>query len=140
MDLAEIGERAFSFALVFSVVSTIIVIALLAAGLPPEVLNVPLYIPVSAFYQNVQNLVSKLPQNATITELFYASTSALLGGFVQFVFTLLFGVLALVHTLAMIVPPQVRFLVAPLYFVGAFLQLMIWYYIVTRIFSALKPG
>lgn len=143
MDLAEIGEKAFGFALIFSLISTIIVIALLSAGLPPDTVNVPLYAPVSLFYRNVQAIVEKIPTNATVTDLVTATAVAFISGFTQFLFTLVFGLLAAVQTIATLIPAEVRFLVFPLYFIGAFLQLSIWYYIVTKVFSILKswlPG
>lgn len=143
MDIAEIGERAFGFALVFSIVSTVIVISMLSAGLPPDMINVPLFAPATMFYRNVKAVVETIPSNATPTELVSATAAAFIGGFLQFMLTMLTGLLLAVYTIAAVIPPEVRFLVFPLYFIAGFLQMTIWYYIVTKVFSVVKswlPG
>jgi len=143
MDIAEIGERAFGFALVFSLVSTVIVISMLSAGLPPDMINVPLFAPATMFYSNVKAVVETIPSNATPTELVSATAAAFIGGFLQFMLTMLTGLLLAVYTIASVIPPEVRFLVFPLYFVAGFLQMAIWYYIVTKVFNVVKswlPG
>jgi len=143
MDLAEIGERAFAFALVFSLVATIIVISMLSAGLPPDMIDVPLFAPATMFYSNVQSVVEKIPQNATPTDLVGATAAAFIGGFLQFILTMLTGLLLAVYTIASVIPPEVRFLVFPLYFVAGFLQMAVWHYVVSKVFSMVKswlPG
>lgn len=138
MDLEEIGRKIYSFALYYSIVMTVITLALIGAGLPAEAFNLPLFTPATRLYEVTMSVVSRLPQNATIADLLMGLSFGIVGGVLQFTISLLFGVLALVQTLAMIVPPDVRFLVVPLFFVGAFIQLMVWYYIAVKLYNLLR--
>ena len=138
MNLEEIGEKAFSFALLFSVLNTIIVLTLLASGYPPEQLQTPLFMAATYLYSNVNQMAQNLPTNATISDITAAAGTLLISGIGQFLTSLLFGFLTLIQTFALIIPPEVSFLVIPLYFIGAFLQVMVWYYFMTRVLDTFR--
>jgi len=143
VSLEEFGEKAFGVAFFMSLVITILVITLLASGLPPEAFSIPLFMPASRFYSMVNNIASKIPKNATVEYLTFTTTVSLIGGFWQFSYMLLFGIIGLVQTIATIVPPEVAFLTIPLYFIGSFLQVSIWYYIILKFFNIIRswlPG
>jgi len=143
MDLDELGRKIFSFTMVFSVLITVMVSALVAGGFPASSLSLPLFLPASRFYSIVQDMASKIPQRADVITMVTMSTVAFLGGFTQFAFTMLFGILSIVYMIASILPPEVSFLSVPLFFIGSFLQVVVWYYIVFTFFSWLKswlPG
>jgi len=138
MDLEEIGQKVFTFALYYSIIMTVITLALISAGLPAEAFNLPLFAPATRLYEVTMSIASRLPQNATIMDLLTGLSFGIVGGVLQFTMALLFGVLALVQTLATLVPPDVRFLVVPLFFVGAFIQTMVWYYLAIKLYNTLK--
>jgi len=138
MNLEEIGEKAFTFALIFSLVSTIIVLTLLAGGYPPEQLRAPLFLAATTLYKNVKSLAGELPKNATLEEVKWTMAASFVSGFGQFIMSFLFGFLGLVQTIASIIPSEVGFLTIPLYFIGSFLQVMVWYYFLTRVLDTLR--
>jgi len=138
MDLSDIGRRVYGFSLVYSIIITIIVVGLVSAGLPPESLNSPLFLPSSRFYSAVNDIASNIPKNATLSGFLLKAGGTLVTVLLQFSFTLLFGLIALVQSLAYIIPQQYSFLIPPLFFIGSFLQFIVWYYIITEVLSRLR--
>jgi len=135
----EIGETAFRFAFVFSIVTTVLIVGLLAAGFPVDVLSdIPLFMPSTRLYSYTQDVVGRLPQEASAADLVIAVATIYVTGFAQFVFIMLSGVIALVYTIASLLPPQLVFLTFPLYFVGALVQVMVWYYASIRVLASLR--
>ena len=135
MDLSSIGERVYGFALWYSIIITIIAITLASAG---YTLDSPLFVPSSTFYNAVNNIANNLPRNATLSQLLLKGGSLLAGAVLQFSFTLLFGLIALIQTITYIVPTQLAFLIPSLYFIGGFFQFVVWYYIISKIISTLS--
>jgi len=135
----EIGETAFRFAFVYSVVVTVLVMGLVSGGFPVDAFSgTPLFLPSTKLYSYTRQIVETLPTEATATDLMLAIATIFVTGFLQFMFTLLAGVIALVHTIAGLIPPQLGFLILPLYFVGSLVQLMVWYYITIRVLSTVR--
>ncbi len=135
MDLSSIGERVYGFALWYSIIITVIAISFASAG---YTLDSPLFVPSSTFYKSVNNIANNLPRNATLSQLLLKGGSLLAGSVLQFTFTLLFGLIALIQTITYIIPPQLSFLVPSLYFLGGFFQFVVWYYIISKIISTLS--
>jgi len=139
MDLEQFGERVFSFALYYSIIITVITLALISAGIPPESFSLPLFTPATRFYQMTMAIASKLPQGeVSMFELLVGISFGIVGAVTQLLTSLTTGVLALVQTIALLVPPDVRFLVVPLFFVGSFIQIMIWYYLAIKLYNLFK--
>lgn len=129
--LLSLGERTYSFSFVVSIISTVIALALSTAGVDPSVYNIPIIMGMKPFYQTVYSIYQSLPHGTSVTGLQLLEIIALTlsGAFVQFIFTLLASFFLLVNSLAMVVPPQLGFLIPPLYFVSALLQASAWIYI-----------
>jgi len=138
MDLEQIGERIFGFMLYYSVIITVITLTLISAGIPVDAFDLPLFTPANRFYEMTMAIAAKLPTNATITSFLFGLSFGIVGAAVQLLTTLVTGVLALIQTIAMLIPPDVRFLVVPLYFVGSFVQVVVWYYLAVKIYNLLK--
>jgi hypothetical protein len=139
VNLDYIGERAFSFALVFSVVVTFVVTSLLASGFPPdELARIPLFTSSAQLYSHVREMSESIPREADVPTIISSAFAVLVTGFSQFVITLLFGIIALVQTIGELIPPEAGFLVVPLYFVGSFIQVMVWYYFLTRVLEWMR--
>ena len=140
MEVAErIGRTAFNFNLVFSIVITVIGTALLASGVDPGEKVTGLFIPLSWVYKNTAHIQQSLPPDySPLNVLETLGAMGLLSIFLQFLFMMIGGFLVLVYTVSTILPEQLRFLSVPLYFLGAFIQLMSWIYMFELILSKLS--
>ncbi len=139
MNLEDIGQKAFSFALIYALLTTVFTIAMLSAGINPPATFKALYLPSTFFSKFVMDLRSKLPSNYVPSDVFATmATITAVAAIVQFVFSLLWGFLALITVFAYIIPAECSFLVPVLYFIGAFLQGMVWYYVIVRVLSKLR--
>jgi len=145
LELAEkIGQAAFNFDLIFSIIITVIGISLLANGINPGAEVTGLFLPFKWIYGETYRISSTLPSQPTSTSITATIGSlGLLAIFLEFLFMLITGFLNIVYVIGTIVPAQLKFLVPALYFIGAFLQLMTWIYIVNQIvnrLASLIPG
>jgi len=140
VEIAErIGKAAFNFSLIFSIIVTVVGIGLLASGVNPGDKVTAMFMPLDWVYQRTIEVQQSLPQNYTEITIFNAvSMVSLFGIFLEFLFMLIFGFLVLVHTISTLLPQQLAWLSVPLYFLGAFIQLMSWIYILTLILDRLS--
>lgn len=129
--LLSLGEKTYGFSFIVSLVSTIIALALSTAGVDPSVFNVPIIIGMKPFYTTIYSIYQSLPHGTSITAMQLVEIIALTlsGAFMQFLLVLVASFFLLVNSLAMVVPPQLGFLIPPLYFVSALLQASVWIYI-----------
>ncbi len=139
MKLEDIGEKAFSFAFLYALLSSIVTIALVSSGIQvPSTLRT-MYLPTTFFASYVADLRSKLPTDYMPADVFVTiGATTAVAAIVQFIFSLLFSFIALIMVFTTIIPPQCSFLIPVLYFVGSFLQGMVWYYVFVKIFSKLR--
>jgi len=130
MDLTErIGKTAFEFNLLFSIVTTIIGTALLANGINPGNYITGLFMPIDWLYRSTVQVQSSLPQDFNPLDIVTTlGATGIIAIFLEFMFMMLLGFLVLVYTISVILPAQLAFLTVPLYFLGAFIQLMVWVY------------
>ncbi len=132
-----IGEKAFAFGFIFSLVSTFFTVALVSAGVDPGEIS-RFFLPMSWFYDTIQRMQSQLPQDqVTSTVAVTMVTAAVATMTAQFVVSLVTSFLALVEIIASIIPQQLSFLVPPLYFFGGVLQFILWVYVINRILELL---
>lgn len=138
--LSDIGEKAFGFAFITAVISTVIGLAMIGAGVPPESFDVPIFMGIKPFYEMTYKIVNQLPQGTPMDVFTFLKISALIlsGTFVQFLTTIMGCVLLIVQTIAEIVPAPVSYLVVPLYFVGAIIQVSIWVYLLRSLIDLLS--
>ncbi len=136
ISLDSIASAAFAFAFMFSILITIIALAYLSSGIevPKEIET--LMLPTSYFINVTRSIVSQYPSSPTAgviawTKVAIAAVTALL----QFLYTLLTGFINIVIVISKIVPPSCAYLLPPLYFIGAFLQFTLWYYVTKKILS-----
>ena len=139
MEIAErIGKTAFNFNLIFSIVITVIGTALLASGVNPGDKVTGLFLPLDWVYQKTAEIQQNLPGEYTPLDVLQAlGTTGLFGIFLEFLFMMVGGFLILVYTISTIIPPQLLYLSVPLYFLGAFIQLMSWIYMFSIILDKL---
>lgn|GEM_PF-5697703 len=146
MEIADrIGKTAFNFNLIFSVIMTVIGLALLASGVDPGSQVEGAFLPLSWFYAKTHQLQSDFPSSPTSFDVTAPMILAgLLAVTLEFILMMLGGFLALVYLISSIIPEQLGFLVLPLYFIGAFIQLMVWIYaanmLVTKLSSLIPFG
>jgi len=137
LEIAErIGKAAFDFNLLFAIVVTIIGLALIANGINPGEKVTGLFMPIDWVYRSTIEVQQGLPQDWSDIEVTAGlSLVGIIGIFFQFLFTMLFGFLLLVYTISTILPPQLYFLSVPLFFIGAFVQLMSWIYAISLVYD-----
>ena len=134
VSLTDIGRYAFSFSLITAVISTVIALALVSAGVPPSTFNVPIFIGMRGFYNMTYNMYQSMPTNSTdVSTFMWSSATILAGSLVQFILTMLGATFLLINSIAVVLPPEVSFLITPLYFVGGFIQVTAWIYLVSTI-------
>lgn len=140
MEIAErIGKTAFNFNLIFSLVITVIGIALLSNGINPGDKVTGLFIPLDWVYQKTAQIQQNLPADYTPLDVLQAlGMTGLFGIFLEFLFMMISGFLVLVYTISTVIPSQLLYLTVPLYFIGAFVQLMVWIYMLTVILDKLS--
>lgn len=137
MEIAErIGKTAFNFNLIFALVVTVIGIALLANGVNPGEKVTLMFMPLDWVYQRTFELQQTLPEEPTPLDVLQAlGVVGVLAVFLEFLFMMISGFLLLIHVIASLLPEQLAYLSVPLYFLGAFVQLMSWVYMVSTIVS-----
>lgn len=133
-----LGERIFSFGLLFALIATVFVLALAGAGVDPGELS-RFFMPMSWFYSTLEDIRSSLPkEQIDIGTASLIAGAAVVAGALQFVVNIVLGFLALVEVIASIIPSQLSFLIPPLYFIGGFLQFVLWVYAINLIFNLLR--
>lgn len=140
VDLVEdVGRTAFEFNLVFAIVITLIGVALLANGVNPGAQVTSLFLPINWIYENTFALQKSLPHDFTpISAISQLGLVGVMGVFLQFLYTMVVGFLSLVYVISTIIPAELRFLIPPLYVLGAFIQLMVWMYFINKLLSFLS--
>ena len=84
-SLTDIGKHVFSFSIITAVISTVIALALVSAGVPPSTFNVPIFIGIRGFYNMTYNMYKSMPTNSTnVSSFIWVSATILAGSLVQF--------------------------------------------------------
>ena len=147
MVLAEIGKKAFSFALYLSIIITVFSLILLSTGISiPSPLSL-LVMPMGSIYtyseqlihfaqtMNTGNWLGKLQQATTYA---FGVLTAVTGVVVNFGVLVVTIFISLAYVMYVYLPAPIHYLALPLFFVLSFIQACIWVYVIQKIASALS--
>jgi|FLYM01.1.fsa_nt_gi hypothetical protein len=155
LDLYSVGQKIFSFNLIFSIISSFIAIGIAVGGAPSEIVGLPLFAPAGFFYKLAIQQVASLPVNVTNSSNIVSNTSwvisdisgftyavsaassiAIVASILAYIFV---GMSLFAATVIVIMPNELKFLVIPLVFLFSFFQLALLYYLFLKIKELLSP-
>ena len=139
MVLEDWGRKAVSAALFVAIFTTILASALAAVGIPPADVVPVVFISFSKLNEMVRSLNQSQPGGITEYPKYYTTiTTVVITASFQFIYSLAVGIVALAAATIYVVPPQFSFLVAPIIFVAALVQIAVDIYLLQRILDFVK--
>ena len=143
--LVRIGEQAAHVSLLVAVISTMVLLALLAGGAGPELVSVPLFVGVRPFYGMVSELSRSLPREVSTgnaAAVGFTVLVTMLSLATQFITMSVTMYLLLTVTVLSLLPNELLYLGAPLAFLFTFVQLAVLAYYAQKVYEvvrAIKP-